>query len=53
MEKYINAGKTLRTKANVGKDPMTDIDLGGKEFIAEDYWINISPYTSWKDSKPQ
>lgn len=41
MERFKFAGQTLRTKSNIGKD------VSDKEFIAEDYWINISPYRSW------
>lgn len=46
MEKYKYAGQTLITKDNVGMSSF-DTDLGNKEFIAEDYWININGI-SWK-----
>lgn len=48
LEKYKYAGQTLITKSNVGMSSFMT-DLGNKEFIAEDYWININD-ESWKDS---
>lgn len=43
MERYKHAGKTLKIKS-----AFKEID--GKDFIAEDYWCNIEPCESWKDS---
>lgn len=48
MEKYKYAGQTLITKDNVGMSSFRT-NLGNKEFVAEDYWINITG-KSWKDS---
>ena len=41
MEKYKNAGKKLKVKNGVYSF-LNNRWLDGHEFIAEDYWINIS-----------
>ena len=40
MEKFKFADQTLKIKEDAN-------DIGGCEFIAEDYWINIDPCRSW------
>ncbi len=50
MNKYKYSNKVLKTKSNVGYSFTLNTDLGNKEFIAEDYWININDGISWKDS---
>ena len=40
MEKFKFAGQILKIKETAN-------EIGGNEFIAEDYWINIYPYKSW------
>ena len=41
MERFKYAREVLKTKGN---------GLPEGDFIAEDYWINIPPYKSWKVS---
>lgn len=41
MEKYKYSGKTLRIKDGSGM-LYSGNDASGKEFVAEDYWININ-----------
>lgn len=36
------AGVVVKTRENVGTDPMTKMPLGNKDFIVEDWWENIS-----------
>lgn len=42
-------GCTVKTKPNVGKDPLNKVDLGGQMFQVEDWWQNVSG-KSWMDS---
>ena len=46
MEKYKYAGQKLTVKKGAGISSMGEL-LDGKEFIAEDYWINVAG-KSWK-----
>lgn len=46
MKAYEHAGKKLRIKKGAGKSVTGEL-LDGKEFVAEDYWINISGKTLW------
>ena len=48
MEKYKYAGKKLRVKEGAGMSSMKHL-LDGCEFIAEDYWINLTG-ESWLDT---
>lgn len=41
MEKSQYAGMTLKTKPNVGIDPLSHRDLGGVDFVVEDWWKNV------------
>lgn len=43
------AGCELRTCPDVGKDPLSRIDLGNKEFIVEDWWENVYG-ASWRNA---
>lgn len=43
MERYKYARQTLKVNSK-------SEELNGKNFVAEDYWINIEPFRSWKDS---
>ena len=36
------AGAVVKTKPNVGKDPLSKIDLGNQEFVVEDWWENVT-----------
>ena len=46
MKTYEHAGKKLRIKKGAGKSFTGEL-LDGKEFEAEDYWINIAGKTLW------
>lgn len=41
MEKSQYAGMTLKTKPDVGIDPLSHRDLGGVDFVVEDWWKNV------------
>ena len=43
------AGQVVRTKQDVGLDPLTKAPLGGKDFWVEDWWENVSG-KSWMNS---
>ncbi len=41
-QRSIYAGATVKTKPDVGADPMSGAELGDQDFIIEDWWENIS-----------
>ena len=46
MNKYIHAGKKMKVKKGAGKS-LTGELLDDKEFVAEDYWINVAGESLW------
>lgn len=44
-----HAGMTVKTRDDVGPDPMTGQPLAGQDFEVEDWWQNVSG-RSWMNS---
>ena len=36
------AGAVVKTKLDVGKDPISKVDLGNQDFQIEDWWENVT-----------